>query len=150
MKEQIQQLILSGKFFEAKKLLNHISFEQLQDILLNIGFNDNNICAYSFICFLISGHESLEFHSLASEILIHCFPQIGGYAAALYHVRKGIQLDPNDVEMMEMLLFFHDIPEKLVNDEEARVIATKVIEKKPESEVARYFIASYKSKSKKK
>ncbi len=144
MEKQIQQLILVGKFFEAKKLLGDIIPEQLRTILLNIGFNDNNICAYSFICFLISEHETLEYHSLASEILIHCFPQFGGYAAALHHVRKGIQLNPDDVEMIEMLLFFHDIPEKLVNDEEAKIIATKVIKKKPASIPAREIIKGLK------
>lgn len=137
MVKKIRKLIITGNFFEAKKQLTNIKQEHLRDILLTIGYDDNNICAYSFICFLILEHETTEYHSLASEILIHSFPQIGGYAAALFHVRRSLQLDPDNIEILEMLLFFNDIPEKLVMDEEAKIVAAKVIKKKTESIPAR-------------
>ncbi|MBS1987742.1 hypothetical protein JST56_01995 [Candidatus Dependentiae bacterium] len=136
MEKIIEELIIKGDFFEAKKSLDSIDQEQLRIILLNLG-DDNNICAYSFICFLILDCKTIEYHSLASEILIHCFPHLGGYAAALYHVRRYLQLCPDDVDMLEMLLFFHNVPEKLVSREEAIQVAGEILKKNPDSSHAK-------------
>lgn len=47
MRIKIKKLFVSiGNFFEAKKQLNGIKQEQLLDILLTIGYDNNNICAY--------------------------------------------------------------------------------------------------------
>ncbi|MEN2777190.1 hypothetical protein [Acetivibrio clariflavus] len=123
MVEKFKELILKGEFLKAKSIMECITKEQLEKALFEIGCDEGSICAYSFICFLLLENESVEYHCMASELLSIAFPHIyGGYQSALYHIRRAIELDPNDKELKRELLLFNDIPEKLVSDEEARQI----------------------------
>ncbi len=146
IEQKIKGLILDGNFLEANQLLYKIDLDKLASILLDIGYDEESICAYSFVCFLMLKKETKEYHSLASDILIHAFPHlIGGYKTALYHLRQAIKIDPNDIDLEEMLIFFHNIPEKLVSLEEAVKTATKVLEKKPDSNPAKRILLDYKN-----
>jgi hypothetical protein len=47
-----------------------------------------------------------------------------------------MQLAPDDVEIKEYLLLFYNIPDKLINEEEASDLAREILERKPGSKVA--------------
>lgn len=146
IEQKIKHFIIAGEFSQAGRFLNEIGQDKLESILLDIGYDDECICAYSFVCFLLLKQESKDYHHLASIILIHAFPHlVGGYKTALYHIRRAIEMDPNDIDLEEMLIFFHNIPEKLVSREEAIKVATKVLEKKPESNPAKRILSEYKN-----
>ena len=143
--KEIKNLILGGEFLEAKKNLHEISHAILRDLLLEIGYDEESICAYSFICFLMINHETVEFHCLASEIMNNAFPHLpGGYETSLYHIRRAVELELDDIELEENLLFYNSLPHKLVDDEEARKIAEKVLIKKPTSITAKRILAASK------
>jgi len=145
IEQKIKDLILDGNFLEANQFLDKIDLDKLASILLDIGYEEESICAYSFVCFLMLKKETKEYHSLASDILIHAFPHlIGGYKTALYHLRQAIKIDPNDIDLEEMLIFFHNVPEKLVSLEEAIKTASRVLEKKPDSNPAKRILLDYK------
>jgi len=61
----------------------------------------------------------------------------GAYLVALFHARQAVSLNPDDVGLWEYLLLFHDIPERLIGDDEAVQIAKRILTIKPESIVAR-------------
>ncbi len=125
MIETIKKNILSGNFLEAAKYLPEISAKEFEKIIFYIGLNLENIIAYSFLCFLMIKNETIELHTSAFQIIIGEFFYIdGSYATALYHARRIIELDPNNLESIHALLFFNSHPEKLVSNEEALEITT--------------------------
>lgn len=127
MKDELKKLILSGDFSKAKLLIKSVTREDFETIIFEIGCDEESICAYSFICFLILENESVEYHCMASELLNIAFPYIvGGYQTSLYHIRRAIELSPQDKKLKETLLFFNEIPEKLVSDEEASKIKSEI------------------------
>jgi hypothetical protein len=106
-------------------------------MLLDIGYNEESICSYAFICFLLLEKETVQYHCLASEILNNAFPHlVGGYESSMYHIRRAIELSPDDVELKENLLFFNEIPQKLLSNEEVKKISKEILQKKPNSKVA--------------
>lgn len=146
MENIMKKLILDGNFLEAKKLLANLNYEVFRNTLFTIGYDDQNICSYSFICFLLLENETTQYHVLATELLNLAFPHlVGGYATALYHIRRAIELDPHDFELQANLLFFNDIPEKLISNKEAKEIALKVLAKKPDNPIALDFLSSFKN-----
>ena len=139
----LQKLISLGSFLEAKKLIHDMGVKQLKDTLVTIGYDNENICAYSFVCFLIFAEEKAEYHALAGEVLVQFFPYLtGAYETALYHTRRAIELDPNDIDNYGMLLFFHALPliKPLISQEEARSIAIKILAVNPNHVPAQHII----------
>ena len=137
MHNKIKNLIMNGEFLEAKKFINLIDYEELRNMLLDIGYNKGNICSYAFTCYLLLEKEIVPYHYLASEILNHAFPHlIGGYESSLYHIRRALELCPNDIDLKENLLFFNKIPGKVLSDEEAKKIAQEILQIKPTSRAA--------------
>jgi hypothetical protein len=137
MKNKIKKLISDGKFLEAKQLINTIDYINLRNMLLSIGYDEENICSYAFVCFLLIDNETIQYHCLASEILNSAFPNlVGGYASSMYHIRRALELSPENVELKENLLFFNEIPQKLLSDDEARELSKEILRTKPDSKVA--------------
>ncbi len=146
IENRLKTLILYGNFLEAKILLDSINFETLRDILFTIGYDNQSICSYGFICFLLMENETVQYHFLASELLNFAFPHlVGGYATSLYHIRRTIELEPHNFELQANLLFFNEIPDKLINDEEAEKIARIVLLNQPNNPIALNFISSFKT-----
>jgi len=54
----------------------------------------------------------------------------------LAQIRKAITLGPDDSALKEFLLFFHEIPDRLVDDTEAIAIAKLILKEKPDSKCA--------------
>lgn len=63
-----------------------------------------------------------------------CFIE-GAYSIALFHARELLKMNSSVVNM-ERILFFHNIPEKLVGHTEARLIANEIISVEPNNAVA--------------
>ena len=138
MREKIRQLVLAGKFFEAKKYLREVEWCTVKEVLFTIGYDEKSLCAYSFVWVLLLEKETVELHMLALDLLVAAFASLigGSYESAVYHARRAMQLSPDDIELGEALLFLNKIPEKPVSDEEAMVIAKKIFTKKPSSLLA--------------
>lgn len=62
-----------------------------------------------------------------------CFVE-GAYSVALFHARE-LLLNTKSIENMERILFFYDIPEKLVDKEEAEIIAKEILKIEPDNKV---------------
>lgn len=144
MRKDFKEKIIHGEFAAAEKIHCSLDKKAAEDDLFNIGYDDDNICAYAYICFLLQKHESAELHLSAMSLLVIAFPFVnGGYQSGLYHVRRAIQLNPNDIDLEEMLIFMHEMPliEKLVSDKEIREVACRVLAKKPSSTPAQGILA---------
>ena len=145
MQNTMKELILFGKFPKAKTLLKDIDYAIFRNLLFKIGYDDQSICSYAFICFLLLENETIQYHILASELLVSAFSHLeGAYVTALYHIRRTIELEPHNVELQANLLFFNDIPDKLISNEEAEAIALNVLVKNPNNLIALDFLSIFK------
>ena len=138
VESKLKKLILLGEFSKTKYFLNKVNNDILEKIIFEIGCDEESLCAYSFICFLIKNDETVELHCLASELLNIAFPHlIGSCQTSLYHIKQAIELKPDDVTLKEALLFFNIIPEKLISDETAWKIANEILKENPNSTIAK-------------
>jgi len=137
LKEKIKKLLEDNDFDQLEYLLNNTDLEVWDNVLIDLTFDDKTLISYSLICMMLVRRESPKLHSLASALLSHSLCHIqGAYASALYHIRKAIELDSHDIGLKEALLFFHEIPDKLVSDSEAKKLIDEILKEKPSSKCA--------------
>ena len=139
---QLRKLIINGDFSKAYLEINQLGIEEVYDFLIDLACDTKNIVVYGFVFYLISRKEIHIFHSLASDIL--AFPLCSlqrAYALALFHARRALELDPENIEHLQFLILFYDIPEKLIEESEALKIAKEILKRNPESNLAKETIA---------
>jgi hypothetical protein len=143
--DEIIDLIFSGKYSQAASMLSgsNISIDNIKPELLLKAFDSGSISPYAFLCSLLDHREAHVVHEAASEIMSTALSHIpGAYSVALYHARKLVELDPDNVENREYLLLFHAIPDKLINDAEAVELAKDILKRKPDSKAAKGILGS--------
>lgn len=86
---------------------------------------------------MLNKSQEVNWLELAIDIMLHplCYVE-GAYSVALYHARELLEVT-RSVKNLERILFFYDIPEKLINQEEAESIAEEILRMEPNNEVAR-------------
>ncbi|PSL40885.1 hypothetical protein B0H99_10317 [Planomicrobium soli] len=138
MGDRLEELILQGNFNEAKQLYAQTSFKSFSHELLSTAFDNESLANYSFLAMLLLEGEDEKLHDLAYLVLSQPLCHIeGAYASALYHAQRAVELtDFKNVKRLENLLFLNIVPEKVVSDEKAKEIASKILVLDPENEVA--------------
>ncbi|KKI91188.1 hypothetical protein WQ54_16245 [Bacillus sp. SA1-12] len=149
MKELLQTNILNINFTEASKQVKNMEFSKLSDTLMELVYeSDQDITIYTFVCHLLMEQESEPLHSLACDLLCHPYCHIeGAYKSALYHTRRALMLEPDNIGHKEMLLFLYqvpDLPNNLILKEEVKNIAIEILNKDPENDVVKDFMDIYK------
>jgi hypothetical protein len=142
--EKIQSLLFENKLCELEELLINQDVKKFREILIDIAFENESIVIYSLVCMMLIKKESIELHELAADLLVHplCIIE-GGYAAALYHTRRIIILSPENIDFKEAIIFFHNVPDKLVTKKEAIQVAHQILEKEPNNKCAKELLDRY-------
>lgn len=92
-KPYFKELILKGRFQEAKRLLGRINRYGFNDFILSLGAESSSTAVYGFICSMLLDQEISELHSLAAELLCTSLRNIeGAYYLGLFHSRRAIEL----------------------------------------------------------
>ena len=139
MQNSLKNFVKAGQFYKAYKIVEK-SYEgkseednvNLYTLFLSLSYTEENICAYSFACYLICADDYSWNHAWAKFILETSFCYINGaYQSAYYHQRKSIELDPSNIILQSELLWFHPLPENPIGREELREIAKKVLRARP-------------------
>ena len=137
MDEKIKKLILDGNFDEVQKIAKSFDIEYIRELLIDLCYETENIIAYSFVYNMLCKEESSALHYIASELLSMPLCHVtGAYKSALFHARRAIELDPNNISYKEYILLFYNLPERLISEYEAKKFAQEVIEKMPNSKAA--------------
>lgn len=144
MRTEITELINKGDYDRVKELIKNIDLGDFEDLLLQYKIDSelSSLQLYSFIVSLIDGREHVSrnatFHTLAGSLMALelCYLE-GAYNIALYHTKKAAELCPNQIIYKENLFFFNEIPERLVNNQEALQIATSILKIDPNHQLAK-------------
>lgn len=123
---QIKDYILSGQYEVASQMCERLPKIKLRDEILNLAYDTENISIYAFSQYMLQKTNENEWIDIIIDMMINplCFVD-GAYSIALYYAREKVKYDKT-VDNLERLLFFHNIPEKLICDEEAKLITKEI------------------------
>lgn len=135
----INKIILKleqGKYPDIEEMCKEMNAFEIRDIFMNIAYETESINVYGFIVYMTRKQENIEWIKLTVDIMLNplCFIE-GAYSIALFHARELLSIDRN-VENLERLLFFYNVPENLIDEDEARSIAEELLTIAPDNKVA--------------
>lgn len=124
----LKNYILNGKYDEAKEICDSMSMEDIKNEIIQIAYQTESLSVYAFSEYMSSFKDCIEWNKLIIEILINplCFIE-GAYSIA-FHYSKQLLKKEYSIDNMERLLFFYDIPERLLEKEKALDIAKSIIQ----------------------
>lgn len=142
------ELLNTFEFEELEKELNKLPDKKRESVLRNMAYkpksDQNNLLVYTFLFSLIVKDETSQLHLLLSKIMGLALNHISqAETIGLYHGLKALQLDPENVDIMEYLLYFNQIPEKLLSDDLATSFAERIIDVRPNSVAAKMRLGKF-------
>lgn len=141
MTEKIKKYILEGNYHSAADICEKLEPSDAKDAVFKLAYDTENICVYSFIQYMIFKTDSSVWIELAIDVMIHVFSHIeGAYSAALFHARELLKLEYNAANL-ETLLFFYDIPDRLIEQSEAESTARELLKLDPDNKVALHILS---------
>lgn len=134
--ERLLIFIKAGKYDEGAKLCSMVAPNQLKEFLLKTAYDTSDFSLYSFAVHMFAETDGIEWLETALSLVIGplCFVD-GAYSIGLFHARQLLAKEYS-VKNLEMLLFFHDLPEKLVGRDEALEIAARILRLEPGNQLA--------------
>lgn len=136
METKLKKLVLEGFYHEAENVMLTIPLNAQRDIIMNLAYDTESIAIYGFLRYMLEKNKTKYLLEMTIDVMINplCFVE-GAYEVALFHTRELLKIDFS-VETMEKVIFFHDIPEKLVEEKEAEAVAREIIKIEPDNCVA--------------
>ena len=136
MIDNIRLKLEQGKYLDIEEISMEMNASMFRDILMNIAYETESINVYGFIAHMTRKAENVEWLKLAVDIMLNplCFIE-GAYSIALFHARELLSIDRN-AENLERILFFYNIPERLVDKDEACCIAEELLAIESDNNVA--------------
>lgn len=141
MKQSLLKLLVAHEYAKASEIFFSQSEEDGKEVLVDLAYETENESMYSFVCYLLEQKKSVFLHALAAELLIHPLVFLDdAYLTAMYHVRQAIDLEPNNVELMELMIFFSMTPDQVLSREAAEEYAKRILSIEPNNKAALQFI----------
>jgi len=136
----LKEQILNGRFKEVISVFDDKGLNDIEEELYRIAYETESMQVYYFVLYLIAFGETSYKHKIASLLLSQplCFIN-GAYFASFYHAKKALELEESK-ETLEYMLFFNTIPDKPLCDNDAKVIAKKIVEVDNDNKVARHIL----------
>lgn len=136
MESELTRLIFEGQYFATEKKIASLGDNEKKKLILLLAYDSESIAIYSFVRYMVEKYKTQFWLELSIDIMINplCFVE-GAYSIALFHAKELLEMDLS-IKNLERILFFYNIPEKLIDDAEAEAIAKKIIELEPENIVA--------------
>lgn len=111
-RQHLEYLVIKGKLLLAKQKLLSFGQQVWVDVVIYLAYEERNVCAYTFVWFLMQEEETAYLHYLAYRIVIAAFPiQLAGCdAVALFHIKRAMQLEPANEKYREHFIMLHTPP----------------------------------------
>lgn len=141
--EKIKSNLIYGKYEDIERFCIDQTDADVRNLMMTIAYDTENVSVYSFIQYMIRRTGNVNWTELAIDIMLNpfCFME-GAYSVALHHARELLLAERN-VKNLERILFFYNIPEKLIDDGEAKRIAEEILQKDANNRVAQDILSSH-------
>lgn len=137
MKNELAKLIQSCRFKEAVAIFDQLSFDESREVFFEI---NDGLELYGFMWVLLKNHDIEKFNELAESILTLELVYVeSSYQMAFFHVNQMLKANPSLDNKLE-LLFYYNIPERILNEELAYEYAKEILSYQPDSLVAKMTI----------
>lgn len=134
---QFNDFIKNGDFRGAAELIASLKERELSELINHSSVELESLSIYVFVVYLITQKETAELHSLASTLLATDYCHIeGAYYLAFEHGKRALELAPGHLDLLVWMLFFYEVPDKLLTKEDAKKIVDEVLEIDPNNNVA--------------
>ncbi len=134
--KKIKELIFKGDFEEARKSIEKYEYNYIKDTFILYTYETENISIYSFAMYMYNIYSEIIWLKIAIDILIYSLNHLeGAYSVALFHSRELLKKQKN-VENMDRMLFFYNLPDELISYKEAENIANEILKLDPDNEIA--------------
>lgn len=136
MTDVVKLKLKQGQYVELEEILEGIDTPRVRDIMMNIAYETESISVYGFLSYMIQKRESERWLKLVIDIMLNplCFIE-GAYSIALFHARELLSIN-RTAENLERVLFFYNIPEKLIDEREACCLVQELLNIEPDNKVA--------------
>lgn len=138
--DRLCDLILLGKFDKAAKIAKQYLEKEVFNSIIKAVMDSESEMFYLFYLSKLIKKENANDHYYASEILFNGINFLdGAYDKALYHIKRAMQLDENNIGYKEFYLIFYRHPDLLVQipDEEYLQCIEDILAINPTNETAR-------------
>jgi len=139
--EGFRVLLNELSFSKLEDSLMGKPFSEMEDILYRLAYNpetdESNLLVYTFLQQTLYKKETSIIHLSISRLMGFILNHIDkAESIGLFHGLRAAELDPDNLDIKEYLIYYNHIPEKLLNDDDAIKLALEVIKLRPESKVA--------------
>ena len=132
--EELITYLTQGDYEKVADILS--KYNDIRDWLMRIAYETESLYIYSFTQYMYKQTGTESCIEWAIDLLLNPLCVIeGAYSVALFHARELLRKHRN-VENLERILFFSDIPEKLVSNGEAISIAREILRIDPNNKAA--------------
>lgn len=146
-KDKLYQLLSDGNVYEAGELIKSIDGgllnKEIRDVLLKISFSKESIVPYVVVLKLLTEGENAYLHAFASTLLSNplCWIE-GAYYAGLYHQKRAVELEPQNIVYKEYLLSYNMLPDEVFSDEEALEVRKQILNLDPENKTVEHHFSA--------
>jgi len=133
---ELEQKLLEKPFSEMEDILNGLAFDHINE--------ESNLLVYTFLCHLLYKHETAKMQLLTSKLMGITLNHItNAESIGLYHGLEASRLEPDNIDILEYLLYYNQLPEKPLSDKIAISFAKQIIDKRPQSMAAKMRLGLY-------
>ena len=136
MKKRFQEYLTKGRFEQAKRVCLNLKESEIRDLLLETAYEMESITVYGFSLYMKEYNNEVFWTKLIFDLLVNplCIVE-GSYSLALFYARKLVSYKKS-VENMERILFLYNLPENIVDDEEAMEVVLEILKIEPKNRIA--------------
>lgn len=140
-----------------KQLISENNFSKIYDLILKdksllgnielLTYEEPNDNLFNFICFLGENSTEEKIISFVSMILATSLCHFeGAYKKAYLLAQKAVLKEPNNLQNLEWLLFFYNLPDNIMSDNELKKIVETILTLDNNNEKAVKYLEILKSK----
>ena len=130
--EYLHSMISTLQFRKASCIFRQLTQSEQMDFIILEAAEAANSTILDFLSFLLDENETALYHLLTAMALIQMCWLKDAYQLAYMHACALLKLEPT-AEHKEFMLFFFDIPEKILSKEQAFILAKEILLEKPTS-----------------
>ena len=140
MEQELFNYLQNAEFEKAANFLRQVNNVKIKEMLLTIAYESESIVCIGFSSYMFQISNNYFWYDCIVSLLLNplCFIE-GSYSLAYHYSKETLKHERSEDNLVQML-FFNEIPEKLLADAEALSIAKEVIALNPNNEVAQKYI----------